>query len=326
MARDFHISYRNLPLKLYELTRYSFRREKSGELVGLRRLRAFSMPDCHAFCRDLNQAQQEILKRFELSVCVINGIGISPKDDIEMAIRFTEEFHNENREFIQELASKFDKPVLVEVWKEKFFYFVLKWEFNYIDNLGKASALSTDQIDVENASRYQIEYVDEDGTRKNPIILHNSPSGAIERVIYVLLENASRIMRSGGIPSLPFWLSPTQVRIIPVNKERHLEYCVRLADAILTGNRIRADLDERDESVAKRIRDAESEWTPYVLVIGDSEIQNKDLTVRDRSQRGEQVKMTLEEFVKKISIQLQDMPYIPLNLPRNLSDRPQIMV
>jgi threonyl-tRNA synthetase len=326
MAKDFHISYRNLPLKLYELTRYSFRREKSGELVGLRRLRAFSMPDCHAFCRDLNQAQHEILKRFELSVDVVNGIGISTKDDLEMAIRFTEEFYNENKKFVQELISKFNKPVLVEVWKEKFFYFVLKWEFNYIDNLGKASALSTDQIDVENASRYQIEYVDEDGTRKNPIILHNSPSGAIERVIYVLLENASKIMKSVGIPSLPFWLSPTQVRIIPVNKERHLEYCNRIADEILTGNRIRADLDDRDESVSKKIRDAESEWIPYIIVIGDSEIQNKNITVRDRSQRGEQVRITLDDFVKKISIQLQDMPYIPLNLPRNLSGRPQIMV
>jgi threonyl-tRNA synthetase len=326
MAKDLQISYRNLPLKLYELTRYSFRREKSGELVGLRRLRAFSMPDCHAFCRDLDQAQQEILKRLELSVNVINGIGISPKDEIEMAIRFTEEFYNENKEFIQKLVSKFDKPVLVEVWKDKFFYFVLKWEFNYIDNLGKASALSTDQIDVENARRYQIEYVDEDGTRKNPIILHNSPSGAIERVIYVLLENASRIMNSGGVPSLPFWLSPTQVRIIPVNKERHLDYCIGVADAILTRNRIRVDLDDRDESVAKKIRDAESEWVPYILVIGDAEIQNKNLTVRDRGQRGEQARMTLEEFVKKLSAQSQDKPYIPLNLPRNLSDRPQIMV
>jgi threonyl-tRNA synthetase len=326
MAKDFHISYKNLPLKLYELTRYSFRREKSGELVGLRRLRAFSMPDCHAFCKDIKQAKQEVLKRFELSVDVINGIGISSKEDIEMAIRFTEEFYNENKEFIKELVSKFDKPVLVEIWKQKFFYFVLKWEFNYIDNLGKASALSTDQIDVENANRYQIEYVDEDGTRKNPIILHNSPSGAIERVIYVLLENASKIIKSGGIPSLPFWLSPTQVRIIPVNKEQHLDYCLKIADELLAKRKIRTDIDDRDESVAKRIRDAESEWIHYILVTGDNEIQNQNLTVRDRHHRGGQARMTLDEFVKKISAQLQGKPYIPINLPRNLSDRPQILV
>ena len=326
MARDFHIWYKNLPLKLYELTRYSFRREKSGELVGLRRLRAFSMPDCHAFCKDIQQAKDEILKRFQLSVDVINGIGISSKEDIEMAIRLTEEFYNENKEFIHELVSKFDKPVLVEVWNQRFFYFVLKWEFNYIDNLGKASALSTDQIDVENARRYQIEYIDEDGARKSPIILHNSPSGAIERVIYVLLENASKYMKSGGIPSLPFWLSPTQVRIIPVNKHEHLDYCRRIADELLDKTRIRVDLDDRDESVAKRIRDAESEWIRYILVTGDNEIQNQNITVRDRQNKGGQAQMTLEEFTKKISPQLQDKPYIPLSLPKHLSDRPQIMV
>src|SRR5919112_28032 len=87
MAKDFHISYRNLPLKLYELTRYSFRREKSGELVGLRRLRAFTMPDCHAFCKDMKQAKEEVIERFELSLEVLNEIGISTQDDIEMAIR-----------------------------------------------------------------------------------------------------------------------------------------------------------------------------------------------------------------------------------------------
>jgi threonyl-tRNA synthetase len=325
MARDFLTSYKNLPLKLYELTRYSFRREKSGELVGLRRLRAFSMPDCHAFCRDIKQAKNEIMKRFHLSVDVINGIGISSKEDIEMAIRFTEEFYNENREFVDELISNFGRPVLVEVWKQRFFYFVLKWEFNYIDNLGKASALSTDQIDVENAKRYQIEYVDEDGGRKNPIILHNSPSGAIERVIYVLLEEASRVMKAGGVPYLPFWLSPTQVRIIPVNKDQHLDYCLKIADELSARNRIRTDVDDREESVAKRIRDAESEWIHYILVVGDNEIQHQNITVRDRQRKGEQFRMKLELFIERISTQLQGKPYIPINLPKLMSDRPQIM-
>ena len=191
MAKDFQISYKHLPLKLYELTRYSFRREKSGELVGLRRLRAFSMPDCHAMCRDMNQAKEEFLKRFELSISVISALGLSIETDMEMAIRFTQDFYNENKDFVNQLASRFGRPVIVEMWKERFFYFTLKWEFNYIDNLNKASALSTDQIDVENGKRYQIEFVDEDGNKKNPIILHNSPSGAIERVIYALLEKAA---------------------------------------------------------------------------------------------------------------------------------------
>ena len=160
MANHFQMSFKNLPYKLYELTRYSFRREQSGELVGLRRLRAFTMPDCHAFCANMNQAIDEIKVRFDLSRSVLNNLGIE-NSDYDMAIRFTEDFYNENRSAIEELVKKNGKPVLVEMWTEKFFYFVLKWEFNFIDNLGKASALSTDQIDVENGDRYGIEFVDE---------------------------------------------------------------------------------------------------------------------------------------------------------------------
>jgi threonyl-tRNA synthetase len=326
MAKDFHISYRNLPLKLYELTRYSFRREKSGELVGLRRLRAFSMPDCHAFCKDMKQAKEEVVKRFELSLEVLNEIGISTRDDIEMAIRFTEEFYKGNKEIIEELVSKFNRPVLIEIWKEKFFYFVLKWEFNFIDNLGKASALSTDQIDVENAARYNIEFVDEEGSKKNPIILHNSPSGAVERVIYALLEKAAKISKSGGVPSLPLWLASTQVRLIPVNKEQHIDFCQRIADQLSESNKIRVDVDDRDESVAKKIRDSESEWIRYTLVIGDKEIKTQIFTVRDRDSRSNQLQMTLEELVAEIFYKMQDKSYLPLSLPRNISERPQIMV
>jgi threonyl-tRNA synthetase len=323
MAKDFQISYKSLPLKLYELTRYSFRKEKSGELVGLRRLRAFSMPDCHAFCKDIGQAKQELVRRFELSLDVISGIGLSPSEDLEMAIRFTEDFYQENKELIGELVSRYNKPVLVEMWKEKFFYFVLKWEFNFIDNLGKASALSTDQIDVENASRYHIDFIDEDGTKKYPIILHNSPSGAIERVIYALLEKAARVSRAGGKPSLPLWLTHTQVRIIPVGKQ-HLEYCVKLAEELST-NEIRADIDDRDESISKRIRESESEWIYYTLVVGDKETQTQKLVVRNRT-KGIQAQMSLSELIAEISSNTGDKPHAPLNLPQKLSKRPLIMV
>ena len=219
MANQFQMSYKNLPYRLYELTRYSFRREQSGELVGLRRLRAFTMPDCHAFCKDMKQAVDEIKIRFDLSQNVLNELGIHDSD-YEMAIRFTEDFYNENKSSIEELVKKHGKPVLVEMWKEKFFYFVLKWEFNFIDNLGKASALSTDQIDVENGDRYGIEFVDENNKiSRHPIILHNSPSGAIERIIYALLEKAANDSKEGRKPQLPLWLSPTQIRIIPLKEE-----------------------------------------------------------------------------------------------------------
>ena len=322
MAKDFNISYKHLPVKLYELTRYSFRREKSGELVGLRRLRAFTMPDCHALCRDLEQAKSEFRKRFKLSISVINNLGLDI-EDVEMAIRFTEEFYDQNKEFITELIGKFGKPVLVEMWKERFFYFTLKWEFNYIDAMGKASALSTDQIDVENGARYGIEFVDEDGTKKNPIILHNSPSGAVERIIYALLEKSAKISRTGGTPSLPLWLSHTQVRIAAVAKD-HIPYCEKLL-AELEANQIRVDIDDRDETVGKKIRESETEWIRYTVVIGDKEIGSDKLVVRDRL-GGKQREMTVQELVVEIQSQTKDKPYLPLNLPKYLSVRPQIMV
>lgn len=322
MANNFQLSYKNLPYRLYELTRYSFRREQSGELVGLRRLRAFTMPDCHAFCVDMPQAIEELKKRFELSKNVINELGIS-ENDYEMAIRFTEEFYNNNKSLIEELVKKHGKPVLVEMWKERFFYFVLKWEFNFVDNLGKASALSTDQIDVENGERYGIEFVDENNKPRHPIILHNSPSGAIERVIYALLEKAATDTREGRKAHFPLWLSPTQIRIIPI-KEDYIDYAVNLASKIGKNN-IRVDVDDRNESIGKRIRDAEKEWIKYILVIGEKEVSSDKLNVRDR-ETGNTSEIVFDDFILAIKNQLKDKPFTGLNLPELLSKRPQIMV
>jgi threonyl-tRNA synthetase len=322
MAKDFHITYKNLPLKLYELTRYSFRREKSGELVGLRRLRAFSMPDCHAFCKDIEQAKDECLKRFDLSINVLNGFDIRI-EDIEMAIRFTETFYNENKEFVAQISQKFGKPILVEMWKDRFFYFILKWEFNYVDSLGKAAALSTDQIDVENGKRYNIEYIDEQGKIQNPIILHNSPSGAIERIIYTLLEKAAKIKQQGQRPQFPIWLSHTQVRIIPIRNE-HLLFAENIEN-ILSQSHIRTDIDDRPESLSKRIREAETEWIPFILVIGDKEAESTTLVIRDR-RTGTQNESNIEELIEWVRKETKDKPFMPLNLPKYLSKRPQIMV
>ena len=322
MASDFQLSYRSLPLRLYEMTRYSFRREQSGELVGLRRLRAFTMPDCHAFCKDMNQAIDEFKKRFELSREVLHGLGLVDSD-YEMAIRFTEEFYNQNKQIIQETVKKLNKPVLIEMWKEKFFYFVLKWEFNFIDNLGKASALSTDQIDVENGKRYNIEFFDEQNKPHHPIILHNSPSGAVERIIYALLEKAAKDTKEGRKPHLPLWLSPTQVRLIPINPE-FLPFCENLADK-LTASKIRVDIDDRNESIGKRIREAETEWIRYILVIGEKEVNAKDLNVRDR-ETGEVKQIVFDDFVNGIREQIKDKPFSGLNSNRHITSRPQIMV
>lgn len=321
MSHDATISYRDLPLRMYELTRYSFRREQAGELAGLRRLRAFTMPDVHALCKDLAQAMREFRRRFKLCVEVLKGIGLE-RDDYELGIRVTEDFYRKNRRFVNSLVRMHGKPALVEMWKERFFYFVLKYEFNFIDALDKASALSTDQIDVENGERYGIVYMDEDGRQKHPLILHCSPSGAIERDIYALLEKAYMDMKDGKPPMLPLWLSPTQVRLIPVS-EAH----VKIAEAtarLLNRRRIRADVDDREETVPKKVRDAEREWIPYIIVMGEREMATSLLPVRVRREGGIR-DMTLESLVNEIRREVRGMPWRPLPLPLRVKERPRFV-
>ena len=320
MAHDAQFSYKQLPIKLYELTRYSFRREKSGEVVGLKRLRAFTMPDCHAFCTDLEQAKKEFMVRFNLCIDVLSNIGLV-KDDYEIAMRFTKDFYAENKDFLAELAQNFGKPVLAEVWNERFFYFVLKWDLNFVDNQDKAAALSTDQIDVENAKRYEITYVDEKGEKQYPLILHCSPSGAIERDIYALLEKAYREQMAGKAPMLPLWLSPTQVRLVPIS-DKYLDKVEEIAQKIEVAC-IRVDIDDSASTLQKKIREAEQEWIPYIVVIGEKEVESGNLSVRDREIRGSQQNMTADELVAKITSKTAGKPFKPIPLPRSLSKRPQ---
>ncbi len=319
MVHDTQFSYKQMPLRVYEMTRYSFRREKSGEVVGLRRLRAFTMPDCHAFCTDLEQAKKEFVTRFKLCIEVLNGISLS-KEDYETAMRFTKDFYEENREFISDLTKIFSKPVLAEVWAERFFYFVLKWDFNFVDNQDKAAALSTDQIDVENAKRYTITYIDEKSERQYPLILHCSPSGAIERCVYALLEKAYKEQQSGKSPMLPLWLSPTQVRLIPISN-KYIEKVQELSEEI-AAHCIRVDIDERAFTLQKRVREAETEWVPYIIVVGQREIESGALPVRDR-EAGKIREMKLEELMTKIGRKIEGKPFKPLPLPQHLSKRPQ---
>jgi len=319
MMHDAQFSYKQMPLKLYELTRYSFRREKSGEVCGLRRLRAFTMPDCHAFCVDLDQAKIEFKNRFDLSIKVLSEIGLS-KDDYEAAIRFTKDFYEENQEFVAEIAKAFGKPMLAEVWAERFFYFRLKWDFNFVDNQDKAAALSTDQIDVENAKRYEITYVDDKGEKQVPLILHNSPSGAIERCVYALLEKAFKEQQKGKPPMLPLWLSPTQVRLIPLSEE-FLVKVEEIADEIGKCD-IRVDVDDRASTLQKRIREAETDWVPYVAVVGKREVESGMLSIRNRQTGGKMENMSLNELITKIRDEIKGKPFKPLPLPKLLSKRP----
>ena len=318
LMSDATVSYKQLPFRFYEITRYSFRRELSGELTGLKRLRAFTMPDMHTMCADIDQAKDEFKNQFDFCMAVLDSIGIR-QGSYEAAIRLTEEFWRENGDFIKYLVKTFGKPVLIEMWNFRYAYFDPKFEFNIVDSMGKATALSTVQMDHENGKRYNMTYIDANSSRQFPIILHDSPSGAIERVIYALLEQAAEEEKKGKTPSLPLWLSPTQVRFIPL-ADRHLEKCVETAKS-MSERGLRADVDDTDASLGKKVRNAEQNWVPYVCVIGDREIKSNRLSVRIRGKQG-QSEMSREELEQEILVSVGEMPKAPLSLSVMLSKRP----
>lgn len=321
IAKDMILSYKQLPIRLYELTHYSFRREQRGELSGLRRLRSFTMPDMHTLCSDIDQAKEEFKRQFIASMKWMDSLGL----DYEVAIRFVRDFYEKNEEFAKELVKLVGKPALVEIWDERYFYFVMKFEFNVIDTTKKASALSTVQIDVENAKRFDITYVDENGEKKHPFILHASISGSIDRCIYALLEREAIRKERGEKPMLPLWLSPTQLRFIPVSQE-FVKDCREFVEEIERkerGIKIRVDIDDREESVSRKIRDAEREWIPIIIVVGERERESKKFRPRFRRKELEEGKeeYSLEDILTLIKKRTEIYPQDRLPLPMFLSQR-----
>jgi threonyl-tRNA synthetase len=313
IMHDMQISYQHLPVRLYELTHYSFRRELTGELAGLRRLRGFTMPDMHTLCADVEQAKEEFYQQYLLCKEWMKDLEL----DHVMAIRVVEDFFDQNRDFILDIVKDFGKPILLERWKKRYFYFILKFEFNVVDAQKKAAALSTVQIDVENAERFGIQYVDKDGKPKYPLLLHASISGSIDRNLYALLEQQARRIKNGEIPKLPYWLCPVQVRLIPV-ADRHLSRCLKIASQL----QARVEIDDRSETVARKIREAEVNWIPFIGVVGDKELENGKIAVRERSIPG-QKEMKESELSQKLDQLQKDRPFEPLSWPRRLLQQPK---
>ncbi len=315
MTHDMNISYRNLPMKMFEITKYSFRREKSGELCGIKRLRTFTMPDMHTIVKDMQMAKEEFARQYDLSRAWMDGIGL----EYEAAFRILTEFYNENKEFYQEMVRKLGRPVLIEMFDKRYAYFITKFEFNVVDPQSKAAALSTVQIDVENAETYDLTFVDTDGTRKRPILMHTSVSGSVERNVYAILEREGERIAKGKNPEFPFWLAPTQIRLMPTADE-FLPDCEKLADEIENKTGARVDIDDRSEKVGRKIRDAGKDWVNFQIVYGKKEKESGKLPVR--MQDGTQKEFTLDELVKETIDRIGDHPKEPLPLPRMMSKRP----
>jgi threonyl-tRNA synthetase len=311
IQHDMVASHHDLPVRLYELTHFSFRREQGGEVAGLRRLRSFTMPDMHSLVRDMDMAKREFISQVSLCMQWLDDIGL----DCVPAIRFVRSFLDENPGFVEELMRTLGRPALVEVWDERFFYFVAKFEMNFIDTAKKAACLSTVQIDVENTERFNINYVAEDGSKQHPLLMHTSVSGSLDRNVYAILEHQAMRVARGEKAFWPVWLAPIQVRLVPVS-EAHVEGALRLADRIP----YRVDVDDRNLKMGKKVRDAEVEWIPYVLVVGEKELSGGDLTVRPRL--GDQEHMSLDAFLDRLAAETAGKPQRVANTPRRISRRP----
>ncbi|MCG2864187.1 MAG: threonine--tRNA ligase [Vulcanisaeta sp.] len=315
MIKDWVLSYRDIPVGMLEVAD-SYRYEQPGETVLCFRLRRFYMPDLHIFTRDLKNAMEVALRLHELIFREIRKLG---RDYVSL-YNVTKQFYEEHRDYLVELAKREGKPILVRVMPEQKYYWVLNVEFHIIDELRRPREIATFQFDVGNAQRFGIKYMGENGEVRYPVIIHTAILGSVERYIYALFDTAAIMESRGEVPRLPTWISPIQVRIIPIGKD-HLRFADEVASR-LEERIIRVDIDDRfEETLAKRIRDAETYWVPYIVVIGDREVKTGRLSVRVRG-AGKIVEMGVDELINRIEEEIKGYPRRPLTMPKYLSKRP----
>lgn len=306
MVQQANFSYKQLPLRFFEYSQ-NFRYEKSGELAGLRRDRFFHMADVHCFCKDEDQAIVEYKEIYKKLNDLNKGLNISFACVLRAVDIFYEKYHDD----FKELAAYSNKPVFIDLLSSMKHYWAMKSEFQSIDSVHGNQQLSTVQFDVKEGKVYNINYVKDNGEKQNCVIIHSSV-GAVERCMYAILEEALKKEK----PVLPLWLSPSQLRILPVNNEAHLEYCKKL-----NFDGFRFDIDDRNEKLGKKLVRARQEWIPYVIVIGDNEIANGQYKLVER-ESGKEMIMNKDEVENFIKSQIKGFPYRPLALSKFLSKRP----
>jgi threonyl-tRNA synthetase len=308
------VSYRQLPLKMFEIAP-SYRREQSGELAGMRRPRAFTMPDIHEIVADVEMAKEAVLNQIEFVEKLQQELELT----YEVSFRILRSFFEENEEFVKKVAARIGRPVMLELFEERYAYFIFKGEWNVVDAQEKSACLGTVQIDVENSERFNIKYVDEEGKDQYPLILHTSPSGSIERILYGVLEQANKDKKVGKKPMLPLWMTPVQVRLLPVD-DSYIDYCIEVARE-LDKYGLRYEIDDRSQTVGKKVRAAEKMWIPYICVVGEKEKASGKLSTRRRVEN-DQIEMTMKEIAEEISEKTIFAPKQRLLLPKLISKQP----
>ena len=314
MVKDWTLSYRTLPFGTFEVAD-SYRMEQSGELLLSFRLRKFLMPDLHIYLKNLNEAIQVGAKVHDRIYEEIRKI----HREYVSIYNTTRSFFEKNKDLFIEMARVEKKPLLLNFVPEGHYYWVLNVEYNIIDDLDRPREIGTFQIDVGNAQRFDIHYANEKGEREYPVIIHTAVIGGLERYLFALLDSAVRMERQGKKPMLPVWVSPVHARVIPLSKQLVKDGMTILEKLEEAG--IRADLDDRDDTLQSRIRDAELSWVPYIVVFGERELRSEKLSVRTRED-GKEIKTSLSELVSRIRSETQGYPSRDLTYPKLLSQRP----
>jgi len=316
MMSGWNISYRQMPVAAFEIAD-AYRYEQSGETMLLFRLRRLNMPDLHVLCRNMDEAYEWFRRIHERIYAEIGKIGT----DYEMLVNVSSmKAFEDNREFILALLNERGKDCLVHVYPEGAnFYWTVNLEYHLLDQMGRAREIGTVQIDTGNARRFNITYVDADGKKNYPIILHTAIVGTIERFMYAMFDRAiGRASESGRPGYLPLWFTPEQFRILPIS-EKHLPKARDIAER-LTGLGFRTGIDDRDLTISKKVREAKQEWAGYVIVIGDRELSSEVLKVYDR-QTDANRDMSLDELANEAESRTAGYPKRPPYVPRELSKR-----
>ena len=289
-------SYRDFPLRLGELGQVH-RHEASGALNGLFRVRTFTQDDAHIFLTE-DQLEEEIIRLIAFIDRVYNIFGLSY--EIELSTRPEEKYigsievWNKAEEALAKACEHAGKTCKVNPGDGAFYG--PKLDFHVKDSLGRVWQCGTIQLDMNLPERFDITYVDKDGSKKRPIMLHRVIFGSIERFIGIITEHFA-----GHFPT---WLAPVQVNIIPVNSEYHLEYAEKVKEA-LEQIGVRVEIDSRDEKLGYRMRESQLRKIPYNLVLGDQEKETETVNVRKFGQKEEQ-KIKLEEFVQNIKEEIDE--------------------
>ncbi len=292
-------SYKDLPVRFAEFGTV-YRYEQAGELHGLTRVRGFTQDDAHLFCRP-DQVKEEFKKVIDLVLYVFNSLGFTDYTaqvslrDPENKTKYigTDENWEIAENAIREAAAEKGLKTVEELGEAAFYG--PKLDFMVRDAIGRRWQLGTIQVDYNLPERFELEYVDSDNTRKRPVMIHRAPFGSLERFVAVLLEHCAG--------KLPLWLAPTQVKVLPISDKYH-DYAEQVIHSLKSLD-IRAEMDDRQEKIGKKIRDTELEKIPYMLIVGEKEQEEGKVSVRKQGE-GDLGSVDIVAFATDINRQVAD--------------------